>query len=202
MQEPHRWRPLTCEQVAALLDGATFPWWICGGHAIDLLLGRTTRAHGDVDVGVLRGDQPALFERLTRFEVHLAKDGQLRELSSDERGRGTLDPDHHGLWCRPRGESDWALEILLNDGDREEWIFRRHPALRRPLSEVIHHSEDGIPYLAPELQLLFKAKARRQRDEQDFSVALPVLDATQRDWLRGALHRAYPDHAWLDRLGR
>ena len=205
MTEPYRWRPLSCEQIAGLLEDAAFPWWICGGHSIDLLLGRETRAHGDVDIGILRGDQPALFDALAGFEVHLARDGRLRELTPAERKTGMLGPDHHCLWCRPRGASDWALEVLLNDGGRgpdgQEWIFRREPAVRRPLREIVERSPTGLPYLAPEVQLLFKAKQPREKDEQDFALALPALSDARRAWLRGALAIAHPGHPWIAACG-
>ena len=32
-------------------------WYVCGGWAIDLFLGRVTRAHKDVDISVARADQ-------------------------------------------------------------------------------------------------------------------------------------------------
>ncbi len=66
--------------------------------------------------------------------------------------------------------------------------------------EVVHVTEGGIPYLAPEAILLFKAKYRRDKDEADFSRALPKLDAAQRRWLGACIARAHPGHAWLEAL--
>jgi hypothetical protein len=42
--------------VAALLAGIDSPWWIAGGWALDLFIGDQTRAHEDLDVGILRRD--------------------------------------------------------------------------------------------------------------------------------------------------
>jgi hypothetical protein len=50
---------------------------------------------------------------------------------------------------------------------------------------------------APEIVLLFKAKAMREKDERDFAVVVPLLDDTQKAWLRDALLRVHPGHAWL-----
>jgi hypothetical protein len=58
-----------------------------------------------------------------------------------------------------------------------------------------------IPYLAPEIQLLYKAKGRRPKDEADFMHTLPALDRERRQWLRNALTMAHPRHPWLDLLG-
>jgi hypothetical protein len=58
-------------------------------------------------------------------------------------------------------------------------------------------SADGIPYLRPEICLLFKAKAVRDRDRADFEAALPRMSPAQRAWLHSALVRVHPDHDWI-----
>ena len=37
-------------------------------------------------------------------------------------------------------------------------------------------SEQGIPYLAPEIQLLFKSKNNRTKDDGDATEVIPALD--------------------------
>jgi hypothetical protein len=54
--------------------------------------------------------------------------------------------------------------------------------------------------LAPEVQLLYKSKDLRPKDEQDFETMLRALDAGRRQWLRDALRVATPGHPWLRRL--
>ncbi len=197
--------------VARLLEGAGVPWWFCGGHALELFLGSRPardgardgsdrRPHADVDVGILRRDQSAVHARLEGFELHIARDGRLRELGEEERREGLSDPACHALWCRRRGATRFGFEILLNEGDREELVFRRDARIRRPMAEAVLQSREGWPYLAPELQLLFKAKALRARDEDDFRVVLPALDESQRCWLRRALASVHPAHPWLERI--
>ncbi|HEX5939969.1 MAG TPA: hypothetical protein VFZ12_06380, partial [Dehalococcoidia bacterium] len=56
---------------------------------------------------------------------------------------------------------------------------------------------DGIPYLRPEICLLFKAKAVRDKDRADFEAALPRMSHAQRAWLHTALERVHPDHDWI-----
>jgi hypothetical protein len=48
--------------------------------------------------------------------------------------------------------------------------------------------------------LLYKAKAPRPADEQDFEAVRAALPAAQREWLRAALATVHPDHPWLGRL--
>jgi len=60
-------------------------------------------------------------------------------------------------------------------------------------------SSDGIPYLTPEIQLFYKARGLRPKDETDFAAVLPVLTEAQRHWLADALARVYGEHPWLSR---
>lgn len=57
---------------------------------------------------------------------------------------------------------------------------------------------DGIPYVIPEVFLLFKAKYLRDKDEADFGRVLPELDSTQRSRLRAWLSHVHPGHRWID----
>ncbi|MFE7750660.1 nucleotidyltransferase domain-containing protein [Streptomyces sp. NPDC057428] len=59
-----RWVPDRPEDVASVFAEADFPWWIAGGYAIELAVGRELRAHGDLDVVVLWRDQALVRELL------------------------------------------------------------------------------------------------------------------------------------------
>jgi hypothetical protein len=67
-------------------------------------------------------------------------------------------------------------------------------------------AESGIPFLAPELVLLFKSKntsatqTDRSKDQLDFERVCPHLDPERRAWLRWALLATDPAHPWIDRL--
>jgi len=47
-------------------------WWVAGGWALDLALGRRTRPHADLEVSVLAADQQALFEHLRGWDLRAA----------------------------------------------------------------------------------------------------------------------------------
>ena len=85
--------------------------------------------------------------------------------------------------------------------DGEDWAFRRDPRIRRPLAEAIEFSPEAIPYLAPEIVLLFKAKAPTDKNEADLALTLPLLTWSQIEWLRNALEIVHPKHDWTARLG-
>jgi len=71
--------------------------------------------------------------------------------------------------------------------------------LRRPYADVVRVLA-GIPYLVPEIVLLFKAKHARPKDGADFDEMLPHLESSAKAWLADALARVHPGHAWLQRL--
>jgi hypothetical protein len=62
------------------------------------------------------------------------------------------------------------------------------------------HGFDGVPYLRPEVQLLHKSGGCRPKDQADFDATWPLLDPTDRHWLRHAIELAHPGHRWLQPL--
>jgi hypothetical protein len=191
------WEPAPLAEVAAIFAPMPFPWWIAGGHAIELAVGRPFRAHADIDVLVLRKDHLHIQAALHGWEWWAADPpGTLRPWRPGER----LPPAIHDIWCRPAPAKPWRIQVMLDESDGADWVSRRDPRIRRPLAEIGHASPDGTPYLAPEIQLFYKARNIRPKDEADFTAALPVLTAARRQWLGDALALAYGAHPWRDRL--
>jgi transposase len=54
---------------------------------------------------------------------------------------------------------------MIDESSDGDWASRRNPGIRRPIAGIGKTSTGGIPYLAPEIQLVYKAKnpARRTR---------------------------------------
>jgi hypothetical protein len=80
------------------------------------------------------------------------------------------------------------------------WVCRRDRRIRASYSRVIEWTDGGIPYCAPEIALLFKAKEPQPKDEGDFEALLPHLAPPRREWLAGSLETAHPGHPWIQRL--
>lgn len=190
------WRSTQPHDVAALLVEINRPWWVAGGWALDLFLGVQTRPHGDLDVGILRRDAAGVMAGLMGWEAFEADSGRLYRLSPGERPR----PEVNSLWCRPCHAHSWSLELMLDEADGDVWVFRRLPNVRMSLARAIRHTADGTPYLTPEIQLLYKARRPRDKDQDDFERVLQRLGADQRVWLYDALSRVDPGHAWLAKL--
>lgn len=59
---------------------------------------------------------------------------------------------------------------------------------------------DDVPYLAPELQLLFKSKDRREKDDVDARWVIPELNAARHNRLARLLPTIHPWHDLLSHL--
>jgi hypothetical protein len=160
--------------TCSLLSKLTVPYWIIGGWAIDLTAGRVTREHADVDVMLLERDKHALWNDLPQAEVEIEGHGR-------EPRRLTLHAKNLLL----------PTEVFLAQADGTSWVHRRGAySIKRPLAGITRH-RDGIPFLAPEVVLLFKSRSTADRDRHDVQTALPLLHAEQRSWLEDTL-RALP----------
>jgi hypothetical protein len=90
---------------------------------------------------------------------------------------------------------------MLDDGEDSLWRSRRNGSVARPIDQMGGRSSEGFPFLAPEIQLFYKAKAPRPKDWLDFTKMLPRLTIDQMTWLRDAIVIAYgEDNSWLTEL--
>jgi len=194
----HRWEPLSVREVAELLAGLTVPWWIAGGRAIDLFVGRETRPHGDTDVLIRRDDQIEVQRYLSGWNLHKTQQPGLKPWP---RGEFQTSPVND-IWCRRTKDSPWQLQLMLLDTDGDQWVFRRDPRIRGSIDSLGRSTDTGILYVAPEIQLLYKARSKTlELDEADFQVALPLMDETSCAWLLECLEKTFPDgHAWIEQL--
>ena len=193
-----KWEDFDPSRLSRLMSSFDAPWWVAGGRALDLWIGRQTRVHQDVDVAILRADQKQLHETLGGWELYYATpDHRLLPYRSDR----WLEVPLHGVWARPASDSPWLCEFLLTEHEGQQWVYRRNPAVRKPLDEVgVMSSARGVPILVPEIVLLYKAHELTEKDEADFRSALPHLSPSRKAWLLGTLDETTPNHPWTRRL--
>ncbi len=187
------WSP---KELSARLGPQTTDWYIVGGWALDLWLGRKTRPHDDLEIAVLpeRIDQYRYF--LPELEFYDARSGTLTHLPRT----APAPDDAWQLWGADMAARRWRLDIMLERGSPDTWVYKRHPSLRLPRPTAVRQNTFGIRYLAPTLVLLFKAKHCREKDLQDFQVALPHLQPKERADLRIWLEELHPNHNWIAEL--
>jgi len=188
-----------CLAVARIFAAFERPWFICGGWAIDLFVDRVTRGHRDVDTAVLRPHQPALQRQFSSWRMEKAVPGEGGRREAWRLGEELFLPVHELHFTRDEGYPR-EVEILLNESDSDVWSFRRDGRIELPLDMLGLRSSRGVPFLAPEVVLLYKAKSPRAIDEQDFAAVGERLSLARRKWLRGAIQLCHPGHPWLFRL--
>ncbi len=193
-----KWAPLSLPEVQSLFAHFGVPWWIAGGIAIELAVGRRVREHRDIDVLILRRDQERLRAILKGWNL-CAADSE-RDALRPWRDGEILNAPINALWCRRGANCPWELEVLLDEACEQVWVSRRCSAVSRSVSSLGWLTANAIPVLAPEIQLFYKAKNSRPEDECDFSAMLPNLTAAQSLWLDDALTILFPTHPWRRRL--
>ena len=106
----------------------------------------------------------------------------------------------HQTWVREPATCLWRLDVFREPHDGDTWVCRRDERIRMPYARLIERTDEGIPYMRPEVVLLFKAKHERAKDDEDFEAVVPHLDPERRRWLEDALGLVHPGHRWLERL--
>ncbi|WP_079510237.1 nucleotidyltransferase domain-containing protein [Mesobacillus jeotgali] len=183
-----------CRKINSLMSNFKQPWYIAGGWAIDLYLGKITRQHGDIEIALFRDDQFSLKDYLKSWDIRKVEDQELKSWETE-----FLAQPIHELHA-----SNWKtgdkFEILLNETDGCNWRYRRDNRVEMTLKNVGSFNESGIPYLKPEIVLLYKSKNIRTKDQLDFLGVLDKLTPKQKKWLRVALSLQDSYHPWLEKL--
>jgi hypothetical protein len=197
---PHdRWRPLSVKDVVATFANAPFKWCLAGGYAVEQFLGRSIRQHNDIDVAVYRDDQLRVQRWLKRIDWQLyAADppGRLRKWAEGE----YLPYGIHDVWGHQIGSEMWQIQIMLAEVEGEHWFSRRNPMIRGDRDDLVA-IYNGIPCVRIEVQLMYKAKNHRPKDDVDFNACLPQMSQGSRHWLKDKLLLLHPGgHEWLRSL--
>lgn len=219
-------------ELSRFLAPAGLEWYVAGGHAIDLFVGTTTRKHKDLDVVLFWEQRSTVIEYMlaNQWRVFEPDQGDLYEVKSLNADRKVND----NIWCIDEGNPNYLLEslgnnrygvtdcsvhqdkldfieFLFNSKEQGKFIYKRNKMIQRPLQKALLCGQ-GIPFLAPEVILLYKSTYVHYLNDinlriaivncrHDFSVALPLLSRDQKEWLRQALAAEYPKgHEWLEQL--
>ncbi len=177
--------------IASVMSTFHRPWFLCGGWAVDAWLGRQTRVHGDVDIGLFADDQATLFDRLAGW--HMVAHDESRPTNTDPwDGRPLGLPAH--IHARPPGEVNQELlrrwvtpphtqaldgldyEFVINRRSGDDWLLESprlkpgsrgqlEPLIPLPLDQAVRDSPAGLPAAVPEVIMFFKATAYRDSDK-------------------------------------
>ena len=192
IDEPH-WNAWTPDEAARRMHGVDVPWCVTAGWAVDLFVGRETRTHDGLEIAIPSAAWPVVRQHLSDLDFVVAGDGRLWPLTS-----ATLDA-HFQTWGRD-GSGGFRLDVFRDPHDGDTWICRRDPRLTRPYTELIRRTSDGIPFMSPDVVLLFKAKHDREKDRADLGECLPLMSDAEIAWLTTTIAMVHPGHPWLTLL--
>ncbi|MGW1143521.1 nucleotidyltransferase domain-containing protein [Streptomyces sp. NPDC002454] len=186
------WTP---DEVARRLAGISTPWYVAAGWALDLFRGRQTRAHGDIEIAVPAAHFAEVRRRFPEHVFDAVGSGRIWEDATPEELAAV-----HQTWLRDPATGNYLLDVFREPHEGDTWICRRDEGIRFPYGDIVQRTREGIPYLAPELVLLFKAKHTRPKDQTDFETTVPHLTPARRETLAGMLGRLHPGHPWIAAL--
>ena len=215
-----------------LIQKSGLQYAVCGGFAMDMFVNRATRKHTDYDITVFNEDRTAILNFMLGQGWNIYQhvwDGKgtdhLVAINSadDEIARTvfcvwavkpdctlmTIEPkdSEKGLysWKSKSGEHTKCdfIEICFDTKEGDNFICNAEKGITRPLDKAILYN-DGIPYLAPEINLYFKAHPVYMawpKTIVDYYHSAHLLNDESREWLINALKTTFPDgHEWIDRL--
>lgn len=190
------WDPLSPGELVEELRALDAHWWLAGGFALEAWVGRPWREHDDIDAAISRPDQLRLRSLLEGWDPHAADPpGQLRPWAPGEE----LPPAVHDIWVRRDAGGPWKFQFMLDETEDGNWVYRRDGRIRLPQRDLWWERK-GVRYIRPEVQLLYKSRSRRPKDEVDFTVVMPLLGHDELGWLEAALALSDPSNPWLTRV--
>ena len=191
------WSPLPVDAIAGAMRGADFFWCLAGGLAIERVVGETYRSHGDSDIVVLRSQLDAVQRHLDDWHLAAADPpGLLRTWVRGER----LPWRVHDVWAHRADARAWELQLMIQEADGDCWYYRRDDRVNGRIDDLAI-VVDGVPCLRMDLQLLYKSRGVRAKDDEDFLRLVPVLSEDRRRQLVDWLRLTNPNgHHWIEFL--
>lgn len=125
------WSAWTPAELAVRLKAVSLPWCVVGGWALDLWRGEKTREHDDIEFTMLRDDFPAFRHALGDLDMYTAKSGVLTFLPLGH----IPGLDIHQVWCFDPVAQAWRVDMMIESGSPEVWVYKRDGAIRFPVQK-------------------------------------------------------------------
>lgn len=207
-------------QLSNFLKPIGVDYAICGGSTIDLFLGKKTRTHKDLDVAVYWEERDIIIQHMldSNWGIYEPCGGEYFHKINDITEQKQIKSN---IWCIKPGNSHYSIfefednmfkidfdgaeqtqldyiEFLFNNRKDDFFLYARNKDIKLEMNKAVLTAKD-IPYLAPELILLYKSTAADNPDYQlDFDNAVLKMDEEQLMWLEKSLISMFPHgHKWL-----
>ncbi|HJE24752.1 MAG TPA: amino acid transporter [Methylorubrum populi] len=194
--DENAWDAWTPHELRQRLREVIVPWYVAGGWALDIWHGKQTRVHEDLEFVALRHDADHFRNILYELDFFAVKDGIIEYLPPSV----PVPSDVSQIWGGDMQRGVWRVDLMIEQGAPDLWVYKRNQAIKMARSDAVRVSEGGIPYLAPMIVVLFKAKHCRDKDRADFELCLPKFSACEMEQLIIWLNDLHPNHEWLTPL--
>lgn len=188
-----RWNAWTPAEVAQRLSRVAVPWCVAAGWALHLFADAAARDHDDIEIAVPDRRFNEIVDALSDFEWDVVGDGRIWPFPEQR-------ANHFQTWLREPGKGIYRMDVFREPSIGEHWVCRRDARITLSYNELILRSSNGIPFVIPEVALLFKAKHIRPKDVEDFHNVLPAMDQARRSRLHSWLSQVHPGHPWIETL--
>jgi len=151
------WNPFSITEVVQLLEPFT-GWFIDGGVSLDLFLGRTTREHDDLDIGVFSTHARTLLTELCKagYNIYIAN----KKLAAYQDQH--FSPSDYNYWVSDG--SDFKLQVLAYPVESGNVRFRRNDPVCWPIDHFVVH-RNGVPIINPLVSYAFKVTTREPQEK-------------------------------------
>lgn len=171
------------------------PWFISGGWAVDIALGRITREHDDLDICIYREDVKEALEYFENWKIKVTVPGENRLVDYEQFSDLSL-PRYSLHLFRDKD----FIEILLTEREGDEVLFRKNKNITLHTDDFALNDREGRPFVNPLWQLLFKSLNPREKDNEDFNNYVIIMNDKQKLWLASGIRIMKPDSVWLEKL--
>lgn len=188
----NKWLPLSISKLKTLR--CRLDWILAGGYALEQFIGYIYRSHDDIDILLPRSCQKDILGCFPIEQIFVA---QIPGSLSPFNPNSYYEKPIQDIWILAEDRSAWCLQIMLFDVEFDHWIYKRKESIQLPLSSIYFEKEE-MKIIKPEIQLLYKSKSIRSKDQLDFDRIYPVLDNAAKAWLKQSLSACYQDHRWIN----
>ncbi|MCL2360118.1 MAG: hypothetical protein FWC74_10285 [Candidatus Bathyarchaeota archaeon] len=171
-------------EANALFKNCGFPYYVCGGFALDIFAGKTMRPHSDVDISIFHENKRGVvaFLQANDWDIYkrVFEPGSLGGLTPiADKDDSKLDeiwviwaikPGSHLVPKLREGEADLYdfeilaheqtsstfIEIVLDHKKGNSFLCGKDKKVMRELDKAILFKDD-VPYMAPEVVLFLKS---------------------------------------------
>jgi hypothetical protein len=136
------WQAWTPKEVAQRMSKVTAPWCVAAGSALELFTDAAARKHHDLEIAIPAGRFGEVVAAFPGFEWDVVGDGRVWPYPEQL-------ANHYQTWLREPDGGHYRLDVLREPHVGDHWQCRLDASIALPYSELILHTEDGIPYVVP-----------------------------------------------------